>query len=192
MSEINELPSENVMFIKNWLGKEQADDIFAQLMALKWHDEYIKMFGKTVKVPRKVIWVGDEGASYTYSQVKHKPRPWPDCLNKLRSKIVESYGQTLNSALLNLYEDGKDYMGWHSDNEAELGIEPVIISISFGASRRFLIKSKSTGQKYEYLLEHGSLLVMRGSTQEKFRHSLPKMLRVNEPRINVTFRNILT
>lgn len=182
--------SKNIVFLKNWLSKPLADSIFSELIQLQWLEEYIKMFGKLIKVPRKVIWVGDVGTAYTYSNIKHNARPWPKCLVNLRLQISEKCRCEFNSALLNLYENGGEYMGWHSDNEAELGLEPCIASVSFGASRRFLIKTKSTNSKYEYLLNHGSLIVMRGKTQELFKHSLPKMLLVKDKRINVTFRKI--
>ena len=182
----------NITFFENWLNKSLADNILSELLQLPWQEEYIKMFGKLVKVPRKVIWVGDKGATYTYSNVKHTPLPWPECLKIIRQKLNVDLKCDFNSALLNLYENGTQYMGWHSDNEAELGPDPCIASISFGASRRFLIRSKTTIHKYEYLLSHGSLLVMRGDIQDNFNHCLPKMLKVKEKRINVTFRKVQT
>lgn len=190
MTSIKDVLVKNISFQSQWLDRKTADQVYAELMQLPWQHEFIQMFGKLVRVPRKVIWVGDPGSVYTYSKLSHDPIPWPPCLDKLRTLLVKECRYEFNSALLNLYKSGHDYMGWHSDNEPELGSHPCLASVSFGAGRRFLLKSKANSLKYEYMLEHGSLLVMKGSTQELFKHSLPKMLKVKEMRINVTFRKV--
>ena len=187
MSNSTYLDLKDILYHDNWIDSRLADQAFDELIKLPWKNEHIKMFGRMVKVPRKVIWIGDPGSDYMYSGVWHSPSPWPGCLQSIRSLVSEKCGCEFNSALLNLYENGRDYMGWHSDDEVELGPEPCIASLSLGVSRRFLLKSKITDTKYEYVLNHGSLLVMKGKTQELYKHSLPKMLRVNKKRINITF-----
>lgn len=152
------------------------------------------MFGKWIDQPRLTAWYADPGLSYTYSGLEWEPMEWNDILLDLKS-IVENYAQySFNSVLLNLYRDGKDSMGWHSDDEPELGKNPVIASLSFGQSRMFHLKhrfDKST-EKVRMELVNGSLLVMRGTTQHFWHHQIPKSKRPLQTRINLTFRQIQT
>jgi alkylated DNA repair dioxygenase AlkB len=146
------------------------------------------MFGKKIVVPRKVAWFGEKEALYNYSGVLHHPIQWLLPLKYIQEKLKQEKYIESNSALCNFYRDGQDYMGWHQDNEKELGKSPVIASISLGASRRFVFREKQTKETYSIILTQGSLLIMKNGCQKQWQHSLPKMSRVKERRINLTFR----
>ena len=179
-------------FTKQFFDKVEADKIFVHLKKLPFQEEKITLFGKIHTVPRKVLWVADPGVEYKYSGKNHAPTPWNKILTDLRDKVQETAKTQFNGLLLNYYADGSDYMGWHSDNEKELGSKPIICSLSFGAERRFLIRSKKDRSKEELLLTHGSLLTMRENSQHDFQHCLPKMRKVYTERINLTFRKIIS
>lgn len=175
-----------------WLPAGQADALFAALdMAVPWEVHRIRMFGREVDSPRLSCWIGDPEAVYTYSRTRFAPRPWPAALLPVRDRLREALGQDFNSVLANRYRDGRDRMGWHSDDEPELGPRPAIASISLGATRRFALKPREEGQPLALDLPHGSLLVMRGDTQARYRHALPGTTRPVAERINLTFRRIL-
>jgi alkylated DNA repair dioxygenase AlkB len=140
--------------------------------------------------PRLTAWYADAGLTYSYSGVTHHPIPWTPELESLKSRAEAAAGTSWNSLLLNLYRDGNDSIGFHADDEPELGTNPVIGSISLGAERRFILKHTASGEKREFLLAHGSLLVMGGTSQHHWRHGLPKTRRSVGPRINLTFRFI--
>ena len=150
------------------------------------------MFGKTIVTDRKVIWFGDEGCVYVYSGVEKRPEPWCQLMLEIKQKVEEETGCKYNSCLANLYHHGNEGMGWHSDNEKELGKEPVIAVVSLGAERKFKFKHRETKQGVDVHLERGSLLVMAGRTQEAWLHALPKTKKVDSPRISLTFRNIVS
>jgi len=142
--------------------------------------------------PRLTAWYGDPGKAYSYSGITMQPHNWTKALLEIKQRIEAVAGASFNSALLNLYRDGKDSMGWHRDNEKELGINPVIGSVSFGAARTFVLRhytDKKLKQSIE--LTHGSFLLMRGRTQHCWEHSLPKRITSTGERINITFRRIL-
>jgi alkylated DNA repair dioxygenase AlkB len=153
------------------------------------HDELI-MFGKHLKTNRKVAWFGDQDYQYSYSNSIKKALRWTTELISLKEIVELKTGEKFNSCLLNLYQNGNEGMGWHSDNEKELGEHPVIASLSLGSARKFLLKHNQTKQKIAIILESGSLLLMKGETQEKWMHSLPKTKKIQKPRINLTFRYI--
>jgi alkylated DNA repair dioxygenase AlkB len=157
---------------------------------LDWRSDRIRIFGKWVMQPRLVAWYGDPDAEYTYSGLKHMPNPWTPELKKLKKQIETFSGDSFNSVLANLYRNGKDSNGWHSDNEKELGTHPVIASLSLGETRDFLLKHKKTDEKIKIPLESGSLLLMKAGTQENWKHTLPKRTRALGPRINLTFRKV--
>jgi alkylated DNA repair dioxygenase AlkB len=158
---------------------------------IEWKHEEIKMFGKMILQPRFTAWYGDENKTYRYSGLTMKPLPWNENLLFLKEKIEKIAKVEFNSVLLNWYRDGKDHMGWHTDNEAELGKNPTIASLNFGATRRFLLrKNDNHEEKIELLLHHGSFLLMRGEIQHFWHHSVPKSLKINESRVNLTFRVI--
>ena len=180
----------DISLTHNWITTEDANILLKQLMKLPMIREKIKIFGKWIEVPRKVLWIADPEIVYTYSHNTHQPTPWPEFLLPLRHRLHKETEQDYNGVLLNYYESGAEYMGWHSDDEPELGPKPVICSLSVGADRRFLFRHRKTGEKNELRLTHGSLLIMKGETQTHWQHSLPKMMRVKEQRLNLTFRSL--
>lgn len=185
--------SPEVELLPGWLPAAQADDLFAMLMAqVPWEVHRIRMFGRWVDSPRLSCWIGDAGASYVYSGARFEPRPWPAALAALRPRIDAAAGVAMNSVLANLYRDGRDAMGWHSDDEPELGARPVIASLSLGGERRFVFRHKrEPARRHELVLGHGSLLLMAGDTQAEWKHALPRTARPVAPRLNLTFRRIL-
>ncbi|MBD8873265.1 alpha-ketoglutarate-dependent dioxygenase AlkB [Rhodanobacter sp. DHB23] len=194
------LPGADVALWSPWLGAVEADALFVELRrAIAWENHRIRLFGREVASPRLSCWIGDPGATYTYSRSRFEPQPWPAALAALRPRVEQACGARFNSVLANLYRDGGDAMGWHSDDEPELGARPVIASLSLGAERRFRLRrrrargeSAQPGDTSELLLPHGSLLRMAGDTQRLCRHELPRMRNLAEARINLTFRCIHT
>lgn len=175
-----------------WLPAEAADALLVALRGqVSWDIHRIRMFGREVDSPRLSCWIGDPEAVYTYSRTRFAPQPWPAALAPVRDRLRETLGEDFNSVLANRYRDGRDRMGWHSDDEPELGPRPVIASISLGATRRFALKPRGEGGRLALDLPHGSLLVMRGDTQTRYRHALPATARPVGERINLTFRRIL-
>lgn len=168
----------------------QADALFAALDSeIPWQRHRLKLFGREVDAPRLSCWIGDADASYVYSRSRFEPLPWTPTIARLRDDLFALVGVRFNSVLANLYRDGRDSVGWHSDDEPELGATPVIASLSFGATRTFRLRSRATREAALSLdLAHGSLLVMAGDTQRLYQHSLPKRAGVTRPRINLTFR----
>lgn len=179
---------------RHWLGPDDADALLAALREqVPWEVHRIRLFGREVDSPRLSCWIGDPGTGYRYSGVRFEPRPWPAALLPVRERLREELGLDFNSVLANLYRDGHDAMGWHSDAEPELGPAPVIASVSLGAPRRFALKSRAQPeQRLALELPHGSLLVMSGQTQRNYRHALPRTARPIGARINLTFRQILS
>lgn len=178
----------NVTHHPNWLNT--ADELFEHCLSCQWQSETIKMFGKEIVVPRKIFWMADEGINYQYSGISHLPIPWTENIFSVKQQIEDVSGTVFNSVLGNYYRDGNDYMGWHSDNEKELGKDPIIASISLGATRKFVFKHKQTSEKHEYDLQHGDLLIMGERVQTAWNHALPKTKKVTQPRINLTFREV--
>jgi len=186
------LPGADLAFETQWLAPAAADALFAELRdAVAWENHRIRLFGREHASPRLSCWIGDPDASYRYSGTRFEPRPWPMALGPIRSRLREELGVDFNSVLANLYRDGHDAMGWHSDSEPELGPAPVIASLSLGAVRRFVLKHREDpARKLALELPHGSLLVMRGDTQRNYRHALPRTAKPIGQRINLTFRRI--
>jgi alkylated DNA repair dioxygenase AlkB len=190
---LNHVPRDgDVTYVARFLAPEEAARAFAVLReGLAWAQPQILLFGRRVPSPRLEAWYGDPGACYAYSGLAHDPLPWTPLLCALRDRIAESTGSAYNSVLANLYRDGSDSNGWHADDERELGPEPVIASLSLGAARRFLLRHRADRSlRRELVLEPGSLLVMRGRTQQCWHHAVPKTRSVHEPRINLTFRSV--
>lgn len=183
-----------VILIVDYLSEQQATEYQASLMQeINWQTEQIRLYGKTHLVPRLMAWHGDEGAAYRYSGVDHEPRPWNQTLADLRNALFSEFQLNFNSVLLNLYRDGKDSMGWHSDDEPELGMQPVIASISLGQARKLRFRKKiNRRETVDVSLPHGSLLLMYGNCQHEWQHHLPKTAKQIKPRINLTFREIKT
>ncbi|MDO9169741.1 MAG: alpha-ketoglutarate-dependent dioxygenase AlkB [Methylobacter sp.] len=177
--------------IKQFYSLPEADLLFAKLHAdLAWQEEAIFIYGKWVKVPRLICWYGDPGAWYSYSGVNHQPMPWTPALQAIREKLEQQCHCTFNSVLANLYRDGKDSMGCHADDEKQLGKNPVIASLSLGDQRLFKLRHKKSQEKLDIVLGHGDLLVMSGTLQHHWMHTLPKTKKMKMPRINLTFRQI--
>jgi len=175
---------------RHWLPRDAADTLQRTLREdVPWEVHRIRMFGRQVDSPRLSCWMGDPAARYRYSGNEFVPQPWHPALLPLRDQLAAFCGHAFNSVLLNRYRDGDDGMGWHSDNEPELGPAPVIASLSLGAGRRFLLRRRDDhAKKAEVLLDHGDLLVMGGQTQRHYQHSLPKSARPLAERLNLTFR----
>src|SRR5690242_18120527 len=167
------LPDAELAIIEGWLAPAEADALLAELLtAIPWENHRIRMFGREVASPRLSCWIGDPGASYVYSRTRFEPQPWPAALADLRTRVERACDTTFNSVLANLYRDGSDAMGWHSDDEPELGAAPVIASLSLGAPRRFVFRPKGRrgAATLELALPHGSLLRMGGATQQLYQH----------------------
>jgi len=170
----------------------ESHALFAQLRdEVEWKQETIKMFGNEINIPRLTAWYGDPERSYTYSGIALKPLAWTPLLSELREEIERIAECEFNSVLLNLYRNGNDGVSWHADDEPDLGREPVIGSVSLGASRRFDFRKKSDHKsKYSVVLNSGDVVVMRGITQNLWEHQIPKQPKIHERRINLTFRFI--
>mgnify|MGYP005992440173 CR=1 FL=1 len=180
-----------LVYYPRFIEKQESLDLYHDLLAnLQWSQAQIKMFGKLVTIPRLQAWYGDSDAYYKYSGLPLKPLPWLDVLTSLKIKCEQALGKSFNSVLANYYRDNRDSMGWHSDNEKQLGDLPIIASLSFGQQRRFCMRQKSTGEKFELNLQSGSLLVMQSNIQTHWQHSLPKSAKPLSGRINLTYRRI--
>jgi len=171
---------------------EDADTYFKKLLhTILWQHDTAVMFGKPIVTARKVAWYGDMNFSYTYSGATRHALPWTKELQALKKLTEELTDTSYNSCLLNLYHNGDEGMSWHSDDENSLGKNSTIASLTFGAERRFCLRHRKTKYDAEVMLEHGSLLVMKGTTQTYWLHSLPKTKKIRTPRINLTFRTIV-
>jgi alkylated DNA repair dioxygenase AlkB len=175
-----------------WLAQDDADAALREILATTpWQQQSITLFGRRVPQPRLTAWMGDEDAVYTYSGLRLEPVAWTREVERLRVRVEGSAGASFNSVLLNLYRDGADSMGFHADDEPELGPEPVIASVSLGVVRRFVLKprrQKGTRASVALSLPHGSLLVMSGPVQRDWVHGVPKERGASGPRVNLTFR----
>ena len=184
------LANADVTYFPNVFSIAESNGYLQKLKnRIKWKQENIRLFGRQYPTPRLSCWIGDE--SYRYSGLTHTPAPWPKELIPIRERVNKISDAYFNCVLLNLYRDGNDSMGCHADNEPELGINPIIASASFGASRRFRFKRQDKSQKTQTLvLESGSVLLMKGSTQKYWLHEIPKTKKIIGPRINLTFRRV--
>lgn len=167
---------------------EAREHLIALVDETPWESRNIVLFGREVPQPRLACWYGDR--AYTYSGLTLEPRDFTPRLRELAEVAAGFADCSFNTVLANLYRDGHDSMGWHADDERELGSEPVIASLSFGAVRRFRFRHRESREVVEVALEPGSVLVMRGLTQHCWMHDLPKTTKVTEPRVNLTFRHI--
>ena len=161
------------------------------LERVEWKNDEAIIYGKHIITKRKVAWYGDRNFSYTYSNTTKQALIWTKELLELKHLTEKLTGETFNSCLLNLYHTGDEGMAWHSDDEKALGLNTSIASLSFGAERKFSLKHKISNDTVTQILEHGSLLVMKGTTQTNWLHSLPKTKKVTTPRVNLTFRTII-
>ena len=186
------LPGALLRYAPAFLVAAEADALFGALRAeIAWERHHVRLFGRTLPAPRLSCWIGDAGSAYTYSRVRFEPRPWPPVLAALRAYLQHACAARFNSVLANLYRDGRDAMGWHSDDEPELGDDPLIASLSLGAERRFVLRARSGDARFALTLQHGSLLLMGGGCQRLYRHALPRTRTVVGSRINLTFRQVV-
>jgi alkylated DNA repair dioxygenase AlkB len=180
-------------FIADFLTRPQSAACFSELLdCVDWGQHIIRIRGREVASPRLSAWYGDPDAHYSYSGLALEPRPWLPVILDLKTRVEAVCDAPFNSVLLNLYRDGADSMGWHSDDEPELGERPVIASLSLGATRRFRLRHRRRKELEPVAvdLENGSLLIMQGDTQRYWKHQVPKTKRVTEPRMNLTFRSV--
>nr|WP_315151109.1 alpha-ketoglutarate-dependent dioxygenase AlkB [uncultured Flavobacterium sp.] len=186
------LPDAEIIYYPHFFDKKEADEILLQLTTdIPWQQDNIRVFGKTHRQPRLTALFGNEGKSYSYSNIKMQPHPWNPLLKRIKSKVESVTNSNFTSVLLNLYRDGKDSNGWHADNEKNLGLNPIISSVSFGSARVFQLKHNTiSNAKLNIVLEHGSLLLMKGTTQHFWKHQIPKTSKKIDSRINLTFRFI--
>jgi alkylated DNA repair dioxygenase AlkB len=188
-----DLPEADVLFYPAFFSAADADRLFREIReSTAWRQDTIKFFGKTIVVPRLTAWYGDEGTRYTYSGIDNVPLPWTRPLLEVKRAVEPHAGVSFNSVLLNRYRTGRDSVSWHADDEPEFGDQPVIASVSFGATRTFQLRHKRRKDlKASVELTHGSLLVMRGGTQENWVHQVPKTAKLVGERLNLTFRRIV-
>ena len=192
------LPQAELRYRPALLSDDLARHFAGELLEpgkLSWRCDDIEMFGRLVKQPRLTVWMADEGVRYRYSGISHSPQPWIAPISELR-KMAETAAQcSFNSVLINQYRNGHDHVGWHRDNEPELGVEPVIATLSLGATRFFDLRhrdyrnNKLAVQRFE--LQSGDLIVMRGLTQQHWQHRVPRQTRITEPRLNLSFRRVI-
>ena len=211
-----DVPDGRLYYAPNFFNQSQSDEYFDYFLAcdginhrthdwqavedinqlnftnIHWHQDVIKMYGKEHKLPRVSAWYGDDDRPYTYSGITLFPKPWTGELERIRTALEPVCKRSFNSVLLNWYRSGDDHISWHTDAEPELGENPLIASVNFGESRRFLIRRKDDHSvKLEIPLHHGSVLVMAGALQHHWQHSVPKQKKVKGSRVNLTFRNII-
>lgn len=194
METIKVPPNGWVAYTEQCLPSAEADRCFDLWQSsLKWAHYSVKLFGKDIPQPRLTALYGEEGITYRYSGLTLSAHPWEGAMRSLARQLSEQAGVAFNSVLCNLYRDGQDSMGWHADDEAELGDNPIIASVSLGAVRRFDLRPKKgrPGEKFSIALAHGSALIMGGDLQHHWQHQIAKTKRINSARLNLTFRQIL-
>jgi len=183
----------SALLYHEFINASRASGVFHQLMKdTPWEQRNIVVFGKQHREPRLSAWHSESHISYTYSGIRRSPSPWTPVLRELRDACADTAGTTFNAVLVNLYRDGNDGVGWHADNESSNGREPTIASLSFGSSRRFDFRHRESKETIRVQLDPGSLLIMSGLSQHCWLHQLPRTKRVTEPRINLTFRRVVS
>ena len=189
--EVPDMDGGRVSYLGGFLPREAADRALGAAAGQPYVQERITIHGRTHDIPRLSLWCGDDGRTYTYSGIAMQPRPFPPFVREINGRIARETGLSFNSALINYYRDGADRVGWHSDDERELGAEIHIASVSLGAERTFRMRRRSDHARVvELSLAHGSLLLMKHPTQIHWEHCLPARKRIAEPRYNLTFRTI--
>jgi alkylated DNA repair dioxygenase AlkB len=178
-----------ITFWPNWLSAKDADSLLCKAVDnIDWRADIIRIVGKQIPIPRLQQWFGQPGTSYTYSNICMQAVAFPDWIDDLRESVEEHTGAAFNRALVNYYRDGSDSVDWHADNEPELGVEPVIASLSLGVERVFQLRHTLTKQRISIPLPHGSLLLMGGGIQSYWHHRIAKVANLSEARVNFTFR----
>lgn len=189
MDLFNDLPTPDVDWYPNWLEPDIATRVLAQLVdEVAWRQDTMGTPAGRVPLPRLTAWQGEADAVYVYSGIRNIPQPWTPAVAELKAAVEQACRARFNSVLLNRYRSGTDSMGWHADKEAELGVHPVIASVSLGVARTFDLRHNRSGVVQSFSLKGGSLLVMKGDTQTEWRHRVPKEPQVAGERINLTFR----
>ena len=191
----NEIVAHNdlkIRILEDFFNSVDSNKLLKKFISkLPWESMMIKMFGRDTKIPRLQCWIGDEGCEYRYSGKQLSRQIWNQDLIMIRKKIYQELKIDFNSVLANYYRDGKDSMGWHSDDEKELGPDPIIASISFGSERDLVFRNKITKETIAIPQTNGCLILIDGETQKNWQHSIKKTQKVIGPRINLTFRNII-
>lgn len=189
---IIKLNDAELLYHPNFFDKVESDNIFKTLMeTIQWKQDKINMYGRELPLPRLSAWYGENNKPYTYSGITLNPLPWTTELLEIKHKIEAEANVRFSSVLLNRYRDGQDYVGWHTDAEKELGHNPVIGSVNFGATRKFQLRRiDDHKEKFEVELKHGTFLLMQGTTQHFWQHQIPKTATKIGERINLTFRVI--
>jgi alkylated DNA repair dioxygenase AlkB len=189
-----DLPNADIILFDEFFTKTESEKLYKNLIEkINWQQYTIKMFGKILNQPRLTAFYGEENKPYAYSGLKLTPNPWTEDLMFIKSRITKTAQINFSSVLLNYYRNGQDSMGWHSDDEKELGQNPVIGSISFGETRLFQLRhlTRKDLKKVDIKLSNGSFLLMKGPTQHYWEHQIPKTSKHITPRINLTFRTIV-
>lgn len=185
------VPNGEYIYYSAFFDKKTADGYLEQFTnTIQWKQESMNMYGKQVKFPRLTSWYGDGDKPYSFSGITLNPHPWTTELLEIKRLIEPLCEVQFNSVLLNLYRDGNDSISWHTDAEKELGMNPLIASVNFGAERKFQIRHNKTQETHDILIKHGSLLIMRGELQHHWKHQVPKQKGITKPRVNLTFRVI--
>ncbi|QYD71337.1 alpha-ketoglutarate-dependent dioxygenase AlkB [Paraburkholderia edwinii] len=188
----DDLPAPDVVWFPDWLSPATATSMLERIIdEVAWRQDTMGTPAGRVPLPRLTAWQGEPDAVYVYSGIRNVPEAWTAAVGELKAAAEAASGSRFNSVLLNRYRNGADSMGWHADREPELGNEPVIASVSLGATRTFDLRHNRTGTVQSFALSSGSLLVMRGSTQAEWRHRVPKEPRIQGERINLTFRHVM-
>ena len=191
----NEIVAHNDLKIRvqeGFFSSVEANDLLINCIAgLPWESMKIKMFGKEVVIPRLQCWVGDKGCEYSYSGKKLNRQPWTPELLMIKEKISQHANLNFNSVLVNFYRDGQDSMGWHADDEPELGKNPTIAALSFGGERDLVFRNILSKETLSIPQPHGALIIIDGQTQQYWQHAIKKTKKFISPRINLTFRNIM-
>ena len=189
--EYHEIDDGAFLHVQEFITKQESDIYFTVLKnKIAWQQEKMKMYGKELPFPRLTAWYGDAGRTYSFSGLTLKPKPWTDSLRELKTRVEVKTDATFNSVLLNRYRDGNDSISWHQDDEKDLGKDPVIASLNFGATRRFQLRHLQSKEKINMDLKHGSLFVMLGKLNHHWQYQIPKTKKAVGERINLTFRHI--
>lgn len=190
-TELYKIKDGEYIYIQNFFNKNKSNSFFQSLLkSIEWKQEEMNMYGRVVKFPRLTAWYGDNDKPYSFSGITLNPHEWNNDLLEIKKAIEPKCNVVFNSVLLNQYRDGNDSISWHTDAEKELGENPIIASVNFGATRKFQLRHKETKEKIELELNHGSLLVMQGALQHHWQHQVPKTKKKVGNRINLTFRII--
>ncbi|OBP13959.1 DNA methylase [Rheinheimera sp. SA_1] len=185
------LPDAELWLWPRWLDTKRSAAVMQTLQQqLQWQQPELRLFGNMVSIPRQQVWMGDTHCSYRYSGVTFMPQPWHPLVQKLTAWVNQQLNRQFNCVLLNLYQDGSDHMGWHSDDEPELGFCPDVASLSLGQARRFDLKHKHQQYQLSLPLQDGDLLLMQGPCQQHWLHRVPKQAQASSARLNLTFRYI--